>query len=534
MNLRFSALLPARLWAGLFVAAPLAIVCGYSFLTRGDYGGVDQPWTGESYTRLADPLYLAILWRSVWIASIATVCCALLGFPLALFIARAGRYKNLFLQLVLLPFWTSFLVRTYAWLFILRDTGLINTVLLRLHLIHAPLQLLYNDAAVLLGLVYNFLPFFVLPVYATLERLDPALLEASADLGARPFSTLRRVIAAALRPGHCRRMRAGFHSLPGSLPDARSAGRRQDRHAGESDSEPVHYGAGLAVWVRRVASAFAGQRSFAACDRSKPRRKGSPVKGPTVKQPLAIYVALALAFLHAPLLVLIVFSFNSSRFTIWEGFSLRWYRAAFQDPQLAEGLMNSLLIAFAAAAVASVIGTAAAYGMWRRPARCLSGTLYLSLVTPEIVTGVSLAGTLPGRIPVPASAPGAIHSDRRPCGILDRVCRLSWSLRACAITTELWKKLPWIWGPPNGVPSSRVTLPAIAPAIAAGFLLALVVSFDDYVITSLVAGVDSETLPMVIYAMARRGVSPVVNAVSALIVVAFGFLILLSQRLQKT
>lgn len=201
MNLRFSALLPARLWAGLFVAAPLAIVCGYSFLTRGDYGGVDQPWTGESYTRLADPLYLAILWRSVWIASIATFCCALLGFPLALFIARAGRYKNLFLQLVLLPFWTSFLVRTYAWLFILRDTGLINTVLLRLHLIHAPLQLLYNDAAVLIGLVYNFLPFFVLPVYATLERLDPSLLEASADLGARPFSTLRRVTLPLSAPG---------------------------------------------------------------------------------------------------------------------------------------------------------------------------------------------------------------------------------------------------------------------------------------------------------------------------------------------
>src|SRR5580692_7528354 len=94
-------LLPARLWMALFFAVPLGIICAYSFLTRGDYGGVEQPWTLESFTRLADPLYLAILWRSVWIAAAATALCVLLGFPLALFIARAGRFRNLFLQLVL-------------------------------------------------------------------------------------------------------------------------------------------------------------------------------------------------------------------------------------------------------------------------------------------------------------------------------------------------------------------------------------------------------------------------------------------------
>ena len=102
---------------------------------------------------------------------------------------------------MLLPFWTSFLVRTYAWLFILRDTGLLNTVLLYLHVIHAPLQLLYNDGAVLLGLVYNFLPFFVLPMYATLEKLDLSLIEAAADLGATPWQTIRRVIIPISAPG---------------------------------------------------------------------------------------------------------------------------------------------------------------------------------------------------------------------------------------------------------------------------------------------------------------------------------------------
>ena len=112
-----------------------------------------------------------------------------------------GRRKNLYLSLVILPFWTSFLVRTYAWMFLLRDTGLINTVLQKLGLIHEPLPLLYNDGAVILGLVYGYLPFMVLPLYATLERLDPTLLEAAADLGARPWQTLFRVIIPLSAPG---------------------------------------------------------------------------------------------------------------------------------------------------------------------------------------------------------------------------------------------------------------------------------------------------------------------------------------------
>ncbi len=201
MKIRTQFLFPARVWSALFLAAPLAIIGAYSLLTRGDYGGVETPWTIENYSRLADPLYLAILWRSLWIATLSTALCAALGFPLALFIARAKRHRNLLLQLVLLPFWTSFLVRTYAWLFILRDTGLINTALQRLGLIHSPLPLLYNNAAVVTGLVYNFLPFFVLPLYAILERLDPSLPEASADLGATPLSTLRRVIIPLAAPG---------------------------------------------------------------------------------------------------------------------------------------------------------------------------------------------------------------------------------------------------------------------------------------------------------------------------------------------
>lgn len=200
-RLRFWFLLPSWIWLGGLFAAPLAIVLVYSLLTRGAYGGLELPWTGENFARLADPLYIAIFLRSFGMAAAATAICLVLAYPLALFLCRAERRRNLYLQLVILPFWSSFLVRLYAWLFLLRDTGLVNTVLQALHLIREPLPLLYNDGAVLLGLVYGYLPFMVLPIYATLERLDPALAEAAADLGARPWTTLWRVTIPLSAPG---------------------------------------------------------------------------------------------------------------------------------------------------------------------------------------------------------------------------------------------------------------------------------------------------------------------------------------------
>jgi spermidine/putrescine transport system permease protein len=200
-RLRRLFLAPASLTMGVLFLAPLTIIFVYSWLSRGVYGGVAAEATLENYRRLFDPLYAIILLRTFAMASVATLGCLILGFPLALFISRAGVRKNLYLQLVILPFWTSFLVRTYAWMFLLRDTGLINSALQSAGLIREPLPLLYNDGAVFLGLVYGYLPFVVLPLYATLERLDKNLLEAAADLGAKPWTTLTRVVVPLCAPG---------------------------------------------------------------------------------------------------------------------------------------------------------------------------------------------------------------------------------------------------------------------------------------------------------------------------------------------
>jgi spermidine/putrescine transport system permease protein len=205
IRLRAFFLAPAALLALATLVAPLGIVCAYAFLTRGGYGGVELPFTAQNLIRLWDPLYGAIFVRSVWISAVSTALCLLLGFPLALFIARGGSRRNLYLSLVVLPFWTSFLIRTYAWMFLLRDTGLINTALQSVGMLHDPLPLLYNNGAVILGLVYGYLPFMVLPLYSALEKLDGTLLEAAADLGSRPFSTLLRVTLPLCAPG----MRAG-------------------------------------------------------------------------------------------------------------------------------------------------------------------------------------------------------------------------------------------------------------------------------------------------------------------------------------
>jgi spermidine/putrescine transport system permease protein len=200
-RLRSLFLLPAWAFTLLLFLGPLLIIVVYSLETKGVYGGVVPPWTLENYVRLLDPLYGVILLRSFLMAAVSTLGCIVLAFPLAYYIARSGRRKTLLLNLVMLPFWTSFLVRTYAWMFLLRDTGLINSALLAAGLITEPLPLLYNDGAVIVGLIYGYLPFAVLPLYSNLERLDKSLLEAAADLGARPWQTLLHIVLPLTAPG---------------------------------------------------------------------------------------------------------------------------------------------------------------------------------------------------------------------------------------------------------------------------------------------------------------------------------------------
>jgi spermidine/putrescine transport system permease protein len=188
-------LVPAVLWMLAFFLLPLLLVLAISFASRGPYGGVQWSFSLTNYTMIFDPLYLRIYGRSLLLAAATTAICLLIGYPLAYFIARAPmRWQGVWLLLVIIPFWTNFLVRTYAWMFILRTEGLLNTVLLEVGVIHTPVEILYTDWAVLIGLVYGYLPFMVLPLYAAIERLNRSVVEAAWDLYANGWSVFWRVI----------------------------------------------------------------------------------------------------------------------------------------------------------------------------------------------------------------------------------------------------------------------------------------------------------------------------------------------------
>jgi putrescine transport system permease protein len=202
-------------WLALFFLVPFAIVLKislaeqaigippYTPLLETDEGGTRLHASLANYLfLLSDSLYFRAYLNAIKFAGFSTLCCLLLGYPMAYGIVRAPRaWRGFLLLMVILPFWTSFLIRVYAWIGLLKGNGLINNLLLSLGLVHEPLTLLNNAFAIYLGITYSYLPFMVLPLYAALERLDPALLEAAADLGCRPWQAFARVTLPLSLPG---------------------------------------------------------------------------------------------------------------------------------------------------------------------------------------------------------------------------------------------------------------------------------------------------------------------------------------------
>ena len=193
---------PSLFWLIVFFVVPLVIVFIYSFLKRGPYGDIRWEFNLQNYVRFFDPLYLKIFLRSFKIAGITTALCFLLGYPMAYWLAtRPKKWRNTLLLLIMIPFWTNFLIRTYAWILILQDTGLINQFLQNLGIISQPLPLFGTETAVIIGLVYGWFPDMVLPCYAALERVDFSLVEAAEDLYANELRAFLRVIFPLSLPG---------------------------------------------------------------------------------------------------------------------------------------------------------------------------------------------------------------------------------------------------------------------------------------------------------------------------------------------
>jgi len=194
--------LPTLAWLGLFVVVPTLLVFVIAFRPANPYGGIGSGWTLDTIRALWTPSYLAIAWRTLWISLVTTVICLVLALPTGYSIARAStKWRNRLLMLVIIPFWTSFLVRVFAWKSLLHPDGPVKRVLESLGLAGPETTLLYHPTAVVLVMVYTFLPFTILPIYAAAEKFDFRLLEAARDLGAGPLQAFRRVFLPGIRRG---------------------------------------------------------------------------------------------------------------------------------------------------------------------------------------------------------------------------------------------------------------------------------------------------------------------------------------------
>ncbi|MGE0007643.1 MAG: ABC transporter permease [Parvibaculaceae bacterium] len=212
-NLRPAGLLPAMAAMGVFLVIPLGLVVVYSFLDKGTYGGVLWNFSLEAYrkilfaeqldgSRVVNMTFVIVFARSLILAAATTAICALISFPAAYYISRRSAFaKGFLLLLIMFPFWSNLLVRTSSWIILFRDQGLINRILMGSGLTRTPLGLLYTDGAVLVGLVYVYLPFMILPVFTSIERLDRRLIEAAYDLYASKAQALRQVVLPLTRPG---------------------------------------------------------------------------------------------------------------------------------------------------------------------------------------------------------------------------------------------------------------------------------------------------------------------------------------------
>lgn len=603
--------IPATLWLLIFFVAPLVIVVAVSFMERGRRGGIVQEWTTENYTYV-DDTYKPILERSLYVAGYTTGICLALGYPLAFFIStrKSVRMRQISLFMVILPFWTNFLIRTYAWRVLLGNDGLINTVLLDIGVIGKPLEIIFTERAVTIGMVYGFLPFMVLPIYASVERFDFRLVEAAHDLGANDWAAFWRVVFPLTLPGVVAGCILVFIPAVGAFVTPDLLGGRDGlmignliqrnfrgtghwpRGAATSIALMGIVAAGLLVYMlvvergsrtpRRVAAGMEAQNQWGATFSQIKASVMRPIERVTdaisqgisavqrslqlsqvwrIRRDMAIRwigkIGLWLnpivcyAFLWLPIVILVGFSFNDSRSTNrWGGVTTEWYgnifnnivgsEARFSTAEMIQSLQSSMIVSLSATAISTILGTMIALSLVRsrffgKP--ILNGLLYLPVSIPEITQGISLllffnvifdylervwgldlafgyatiiAGHVSFNISFVAIVVQARLADMNP----------RYEEAARDLGANEWRTF---W---------RVTFPLILPGVLAGALLAFTLSLDDFVVTFFTSGVGTTTLTVFVYGLLKLTVTPEINAISTIMILASTLLVGLSLLLQ--
>ena len=201
IRMAYGMLSPSLLWLLFFLMIPVGLMGVISFTTNLGFGGILYEFSIQAYKTAFSSLYAEVIWKSFLWSGIGTLISLFIAYPFAYFIAHAGIWKNVLLLLVMIPSWVNFLILMYAWIILLNSQGVVSTLLINIGIIQEPLTILYTPYAVIIGVVYGFLPFMILPIYASIEQLDHSLLEAAEDLGAKPFKAFFTVTLPLTAPG---------------------------------------------------------------------------------------------------------------------------------------------------------------------------------------------------------------------------------------------------------------------------------------------------------------------------------------------
>jgi len=524
---------PGGAWLLAFFLVPLGMTV-YTSLQSGGLllGGFHFTWEFSNYTEaLTDGREFLV--RSIVFAGAVTTIALLITFPMTYWIAfYAGRWKASLLFLILAPFFVSFIIRTVQWGFLLADNGVILGPLKHVGLLPDGFRILATPAAVIAGITYNYLPFTALPLFVALDRIDKELVVAAKDLYASRWQAFRRVVLPLSVPGIFAAIVLTFVPATGDYINAEVLGGPgttmvgnviQSKFLVEGDY-PEAAALSVVLMVVMLVLALIYARMLGTEDPSTELVPAFRATAPSTGRKrwtrliLPAYTCTVILLLTLPVLVMILYGFNdvpgdrqSARFF---GFTLHWYINLFSESGLTEALRNSLWIAPVSALAATVLGTllGLALGRYRFGGRAVAGfVIFLAIAIPEILFGASLLSLF-----VATKAPLG------PRTVL--VSHIAFSVAFVAVTVRarihgmgrtLEDVAQDLFASPV-VTFFRVTLPLIFPAVLAGYLLAFVLSLDDFVITSFVRG-QMNTFPIWVYGASRIGIPPQVNVMGTLL-----------------
>ena len=536
--------LPAVLGIFVGLCVPLGVLLVYSLWPSVNGRVFVGRWTLANYgTFFHDSIYWQTLLRSFWFTSVAAAATVLAAFPFAYFVALRvpPRWRGWWIALTLLPFSASYLIRVFAWLTLLGDRGIANDALKRAHLVGHPLGIFgYGRAAIVLTFVYLFFPLAFVMTFVAIERIDPALLDSAADLGARPYRAIVRLVVPLVRTGllaafaFCLISMMGDYFTPTLI--GGTNGTLFSTFIQSKFGLSLEWGFGSALAYILLASIliflFAARRATGALESVGAFSRGySPKRSPL----LLAYSLLALVFVYAPIAVVVLFAFNDSEFTGFpmNGLTFRWFGAAIHDPILLDALHTSLYVAGWAVAISLAVGTPAAVQLARVRGHFRSaavGLLALPIILPAIMMGLGIVISLQA-LGVRRGLWTIVIAHAlfvMPVVIFIILVRLEgmdpdFELAAMDLGAKPWRAFLWI------------TVPEALPAILAAGLIGLAMSLDEFVVTYLVTGTQV-TLPLFIYSSLRYQITPELNALSAMMVGSsvvlclLAFLILVGSR----